>query len=271
MRPLVAALLSAPILSGCFVVPEDADPGVGLELAVASKHIHRGMVQSERGVLQGGMTVDLPAEKVSDGLEAGAFDLRAWGNVDLSNSTGDAWFPDGHAGKFTEINFVGTYSQPLGPVTVDTGVFSYVLPQGQEFPFGARGETNEVFVTLSGEVLGAIPSISVRYDFDEVNSAYVIGSVYEEFALSDELQIFTRGWLGYSGAGMSGWNYGIRAAGFADLGGELGLEWFYDDRTTFEAKVSGTTILDDEIADWFDLIGIKDDNVWFTGGVRFAF
>ena len=41
--------------------------------------------------------------------------------MELRNDTGGAWFPDGHAGRFTQIEFQGSYIKQFGPVTVTTG------------------------------------------------------------------------------------------------------------------------------------------------------
>ena len=266
---VAASVVLAPLFGAC-VVPEDATPGVALDLAVVSQHMHRGMTQNENGGAQVGIDVDFPVKAIP-GLDPGRIDVRAWGNADLTDDTGDAWFPDGHEGRFTEIHTMAAHTQRIGPVAVQAGLFSYVLPNGPEFPFGERGQTSEFFVTASTEVLGAIPALSVRYDFDEADDVYLLGSLTEEFPIGEDFAVRATGWLGYSGAGQSSWNYGLGESGFSDLGGEIALDYFFGERTTFEVKVSGSMIVDDELRDWFDLIGIRRDNVWVTGGVRFVF
>ena len=268
---LLRLALAAPLvfLTSC-IIPDDAQPGVGVGVGVVSRHMHRGMVQNERGGAQTHVDIDLPT-KALPGLQEGRVDLSIWGNADLSDDTGDSWFPDGHEGRFTEIRGRAAYTQQVGPVALQGGVFTYVLPNGPEFPFGERGQTSEIFLTASGEVLGAVPSFSFRYDFDEAESIYLLAALSESFPINDLFQVRARGWTSYSGEGMSFWNYGLRQDGLADLGGELALDYFFDDRTTFEVKLGGSTLLDGGLRNWFNVLGIDSDNIWVGGAVRFRF
>jgi hypothetical protein len=197
--------------------------------------------------------------------------LAAEASMDLRNDTGGAWFPDGHAGRFTQIEFQGSYQRNLGALTVRGGVHSYNLPNGLEFPNGERGGTTEVFVLASADVLEANPYVSVHYDFDEVRGAYYRGGIAEDIPLDDKWSIALDGSLGYVSEAQASWMYGIGESGWADLRGEIVLKFKFDARTELSAGVHGSLIVDDTIDEWFGDLRIDDDPIWFTAGVAWTF
>ena len=261
LSPLAACLT----LTACWVVPKEPDPKVDLGVAIASQYNHRGMVMNEKGVLQGAMGVELPTRT------EGTLALDVWANMDLRNDTGDAWFPDGHAGRFSEIDLTATYSHALGPVDLDAGIENYNLPNGTEFPFGERGSTHELFLHASGEVLGARPFVHLRWDYDEAEGVYLLLGISEDFSITEGLTLELFGSFGYSSAGASFWTYGLKESGWSDLQGRIVLYYALDDATTIDLGVYGATIVDDSLQDWFDSIGIERDNVWVSLGVTHRF
>jgi hypothetical protein len=197
--------------------------------------------------------------------------VEAEASMDLRNDTGGAWFPDGHAGRFTQIEFQASYQRDLGPLRLRGGVHSYNLPNGLEFPNGERGGTTEVFVLASAEVLEANPYAIVHYDFDEVRGAYYRAGIAEDIPLGDKLALGLDGSLGYVSEAQASWMYGIGENGLADLRGEIVLKYKYDARTELRAGVHGSMIVDDTLDDWFAELGIDDDPIWFTAGVAWTF
>lgn len=256
----VACLLSA----GCFVA-RDKQPSIDVGAVLASRFVHRGMTLVDNPVLQPSLAVGLPT------TTGDMIGLRAEGSMELRDDTGGAWFPDGHAGRFTQIEMVGDYTTKLGGVDLTGGVHSYNLPNGLEFPNGERGGTNEVFLTASMEVLEARPYVWWHYDFDEVEGAYYRAGLREDFPLAESLTLEVDGSLGYASSAQSTWMYGISESGFADLRGSIELVWAYDDRTKLTGGVHASMIVDDTIDEWFAQLGIDDDPIWFTLGVGWAF
>ncbi len=269
MRPrALPALLACSLLPACIIAP-DAVPIVDVRADLLTQYNHRGMPNVDAPVLQGEMALNLP------GLGEDEYDLRAWGNMNLENDTGDAWFPDGHGGQFTESDLVGSYSRPLGEFDLTAGIFYYGIADGAEFAtgpaFGPRGPTAEVFASLSREVLGCLPNLTIHYDFDEVEDFYIEGGVLKSLSLSERFGLDLAVNLGWSGADESLWNYGLDEAGFADLRGTAGLSYFLDDRTTLRALLAASTMVDSDLSDWFDVIGIDPENVWAGLGVTWTF
>ncbi len=251
-------------LAGC-IVPKDSKPQVDLGVDVASKFVHRGMTQVDRPVLQPSLGVGL------DTTMGGNIGLSTTGNIDLHNDTGDAWFPDGHAGRFTQIEMVADYSQKFGWLELQGGLHSYNLPNGQEFTIGERGGTNEVFLMASTEVLETTPYVSVHYDFDEVKDVYARAGITENFDLGGSFTLDLDGSIGYAGADQAAWMYGLEESGWADLRGSILLDYGYDERTTLSLGLHGSMMVDSTLESWFQDLGIDSDVFWMSLGVKWNF
>src|SRR5262245_20656609 len=96
----IAAPSSALVLaaSGCIVVEDKEAVHVEADVLAASHYVRRGMTENERGVFQGQLNNDF------DTTLGGALGLHVFGNMDMNDEVGDAWYPDGHERKFTEID-----------------------------------------------------------------------------------------------------------------------------------------------------------------------
>lgn len=266
---LSTAALLAATLSAC-VVPDGAVPQVDLATGLATKYVHRGMVQNEEGVMQSEAVMVLPAEK------DGAIVARAWGNMDLSNDTGDAWLPDGHAGKFSQIDFNLLYVQSFENASVTAGFINYNLPNGLEFPFGERGATSEFLVEgqmqLSEKYFSIVPSLAIHYDFDEVEGFYIRTGVERAFPINDQLTITSDLGLAWMDGDQAFWNFAEPgSSGLGDLTLRGTAEYVIDDHTTATGFLAYSTLLASAYRDWFDLIGINPDQFFLGLGVRWSY
>ncbi|MCA8959281.1 MAG: hypothetical protein KDC38_02160 [Planctomycetes bacterium] len=257
------SLVAVIALSGC-ILPDEASPRVAATLQGASQYNHRGMVQNEHEVVQAELRVDLPT------VDDGNIRIASFGNMDLRNDTGDAWFPNGHGGKFSEVDLMAAYGRRIGALSATVGATSYILPNGTEFPNGERGTTTEFFLNLTGEVLGITTEAELHYDWDEVDGYYAkLGArkIFRRNRLAFELGAH----VGYSDDNHSEWTYGLKEAGLADLRGTAKVNFAFDDRTDLFARLGASTILDSDLRDWFDLIGINENNIWLELGVDWSF
>lgn len=264
-RRVVGSLAIVSFTAAGCLVPENQKPDVAFGATLASKFVHRGMTLVDEPVLQPKASIGMPT------VHGDRLGVEFEANMDLRNDTGDAWFPDGHAGRFTQIEMQVSYQKQLGDVTLRAGVHSYNLPNGLEFQNGERGATTEVFLLASTEILEANPYLLVHYDFDEVRGGYYRGGLSEEIPLGDKLALGLDGSLGYVSEAQGSWMYGFGEAGLADLRGELILKYKYDARTELRAGVHGSMIVDNAIDGWFADLGIDDDPIWFSLGVGWAF
>lgn len=260
-RTFVSLGALASLCGGC-ILPPDQDPQVTLGATLASKFVHRGQTLVDRPVLQPSLAITSPT------VDGGGMRIGVDANMDLRNNTGDAWFPDGHAGRFTQIEFVGAYRRTFDDVTVEAGVHSYNLPNGLEFAFGERGSTTEAFVTASANVLEATPYVSLHYDFDEVRAGYYRAGVTEGFDLGDGWQLDLDGSLGYAASSQSAWMYGLDESGFADLRGSAEVSWVYDERTVLSFGLHASSMIDKTLRRWFvQDLGFDADPIWVSVGV----
>lgn len=262
------ALVVFLVLPGCLVVPESAAPAVQFDADLASQYNFRGIPNNERGVLQGDMVVSLPTKR-----ESGTVSVKAWGNIDLRDDVGDAWFPEGHGGEFSQVDFHLTYSDRVGGFDVGAGLVDYLLQNPDDFPFATeRGETKEFFLQAGRLVPWALyPFLTVHYDFDEAEGLYVNGGVSREFPLHEKWLAEAAVSLGYSDEDQSEWTYGIAESGLADLRATGALSYTLDAHTALRASVNGSTIIEGDLEDWFDLIGIEEDNFWASLGVTWSY
>jgi hypothetical protein len=268
MKSELVAAMGVCVLTGCIFTKER--PSLQFNVEAATQYNHRGMVQNDRGVAQPELTADLP---VSLG---GNLNVRAWGNLNLTAEAGDAWFPDGHPGKFSEIDLSTAYSRQLGPVNLAAGVVGYILPDGADFPNGVRGSTTEVFTSagtalFEGKFYSLRPVARVHYDGDEANGLYLNGGLFKSFAVIRNLSADLGVSLGYSDDGHSDWTYGLSEEGIADLRGTARFLYALSDNTTAWVGLGASTIIDRDLQDWFDLLGIDRDNVWGTVGLGWSF
>lgn len=266
-----ATAVLALTAAGC-IVPDDAQPVVTAGVDVASHFVHRGMVQNENGVVQPEASVFIPAKR------DGTIIARAWANMDMSNDTGDAWLPDGHAGRFSEIDLNLLFAQRFDNGALVTGGFvKYALPNGLEFPIGERGETNEFLLEgiypLSERFFSLQPSLELHYDFDEVDGWYVKAGVARSFDLSQRMGLSTRLGLGWMDGEQVFWHYGLPdgTRGLADATARVEATYRLRPGVDAKAFLAYSTIVDGELRDWFDLIGIEQDHVYGGLGISMQF
>ena len=262
MRRRVLGILCVSVLPSACILPKEEHAKVSLGTTLASKYVHRGQTLVDGPVFQPKLAV------TANTVDGGSVRLQAFANMDLRNDTGAAWFPDGHAGRITEMEYVGAYSRSVGGIDLEGGLHSYNLPNGLEFVNGERGGTSEIFVTASTEVLEARPYASIHYDFDEVGGAYYRGGITESFDLGAGFELVLDGSLGYVSEAQAAWMYGLAESGFADLRGMAELTYLFDERTVLSFSLNGSTIEDSDLRRWFvNDIRIDADPIWVTLGV----
>ena len=97
-RRLFASFCALAVLASGCILPKDQRPTVTLGTTLATKFVHRGQTLVNQPVLQPTLQVESPT------IDGGGMRITAEANMELRNNTGAAWFPDGHAGRFTQID-----------------------------------------------------------------------------------------------------------------------------------------------------------------------
>ena len=264
MRTTLFFALAPLLMTGC-IIDSGPRPTVDLELDVVSQYNFRGQVFSDEPVIQPFARVGLATK------DGGNVSLDLFGNIETREDNGASWLPDGHAGKFSEVEIQAAYSRQVGQFALTGGLTSYVLPNGLEFPNGERGETVELFVSASTEIATLTPNVVVHYDIDEVEDIYATAGVMRGFDLADKLRLDLEFLLGYSGDESSLWTYGIAISGVSDARLSAELSYILDDNTLVRAGVTGSRIIDSELRDWFDVLSIEQDNIYGNIGITWLF
>lgn len=258
-RPFVLAML---MLGGCIFSPEQR-PAMDVGANLAGAHVFRGQVMNDRAVAQGEARVQLPTR------DGGAVVLRGWGNLDLREETGRAWFDDGHRGSVTQLDLSAAYARQVGGLDVAVGAVHYVWPFGERFPFRPFDATTEVFAEVAGEVLGARPALSVHHDVDDVGGFYLRARLDGRVALGKDADLELGGWLGWGDDEHNHWLWKTPRAGFTDLAGSAMVAFQLDPITRLRCGVAGSTVLDDDLRRW--MRGkIDADNLWWVVGIGWA-
>ena len=155
---------------------------------------------------------------------------------------------------------------------VASGIESYALQNGDDFPFAnERGETKEIFFSVGRPTyLDMYWNFRGHLDIDEVEAWYFNGAILRDFELPADVFNTTSLSLGFIEGEQADWLYGFDPEGLADL--TLRSEFTYplDRATTVEASLNWVQIVDSEIKEWFDQIGIEHNNIFFTLGLRWG-
>lgn len=242
------------------VFSSEPRPKVDVNLLVASEYLFRGQVMTERPVLQTQTAVQVAT------ADGGTATIAGWGNLDLTDRVGAAWFDRGHGGEFTQTDLWAAYGRSIGAIDASVGLRYYGWPNNARFPFQPFPSTTELFARVGGDLAGFRPAVVVHHDIDEVGSLYVLGEVAREWQLTKAVRLELRASLGWSDERHSRWLYRTRSSALSDLGGSATIVVDLDDVTRLQLAALGSTIVDDDLRSWFD-DHIDADNLWLTAGI----
>jgi hypothetical protein len=185
---LYPVLLCAAFSS--YTVPVHAQTQVGVDLGFSSAYVWRGLTRTNKPVAQPAVYASIPVGNAS-------VTLGGWANIDLgkydgltddiSESGGSSSFNFAEFEPYAEVSF------PLGRTTLTGGVMGYVYPNSKSAPnpFGLMtSEANTV--ELYGKVgldVPLSPELSVYYDVDKIQGAYIEGTVSYSLAASEKISV----------------------------------------------------------------------------------
>ena len=252
-------------LGGC-LMPAGNQPSVELSVDAATQYNHRGMPQNATGVVQPAGSITLPS------VSEGSMTLTTWANMDIFDDVGDAWYPDGNAWRFSEIDYIAAYSKLFGQTSATLGVQNYNIPRGDRFPFGARGATTEVFGRAEYDLQdGWFPFGELRVDVDEAKGWYVFAGCAKSIPIDAKFTFEAEAYASYMNSQQGFWNYGLSEAGFADARLTTTLFYQYDDSTRFNLVAAFSTMIDSNYRDEFSNNDIDADNAWIATGVSWSY
>ncbi|HUR28763.1 MAG TPA: hypothetical protein VM509_11295 [Planctomycetota bacterium] len=256
-------------LPACLVPPGNPI-NADISIDAASQYNRRGMPQNKTGVLQPAVALRLPT--VNDGT----LTLSTWGNMDLQDDVGHAWYPDGNALRFSEIDYIGTYTKRYGQTDVSAGLHNYNIPRGDRFPFGVRGATVEVFGRGEYDLQnGWFPFAELRVDIDESEGFYGFVGFAKQIPLREQWILEAETTVAYIDSKQAFWEYAVKESGLADWRVTAKLFYQFDDATRFTLLGAFSSMIGDsvggEFRDDFDNNAIDPDNAWLSTGVTWSY
>jgi uncharacterized protein Gcw-chp len=171
-------------------VPLSAQTEVGLDLGVQSSYVWRGLTTTNKPVIQPAAYLSVPLGDVS-------VTVGAWSNIDLGkyDDLSDDISESGGSSSlnFAELEPYAEVSLPVGKTTLTGGLIGYVYPNSAAAPnpFGlktSRTNTVEIYGKLGLDV-PLSPELSIYYDVDKVNGAYLEGSISYSVPATDNLSV----------------------------------------------------------------------------------
>ncbi len=174
LASLLLVALATPVLA---MGPLDADAS----LALQSKYVWRGMVQSPDMVLQPEVNVGVM------GFTAGF-----WGNMDTSNV-------NGQESEFNEMDWTLGYEMNLPFLNFGTGLIHYRFPNSLDMVDGTPS-TTELYLHASANVILS-PSLTFYQDLDEIKGGYWEASISHGAPLSPAANLDLKAGLGLGSKG----------------------------------------------------------------------
>lgn len=194
----------------------------------------------------------------SVGIAKGPWSAGIWGNLDLTDE-------NDQSGEFTEYDFYGSYSWAVTEnLMLSMGYIFYRFP--------SVGSTQELYWGLTVDAV-LNPSLTVYYDFDDINGTYVSAGVSHSIEKIADLTESIPIGLTFScsvGWGDSNYNKGywtdaggdpISSSAWNDLGIKVAFPIAFG-TWTLTPSVHFVTVLDSEIRQG---LSSSDRNLFFTG------
>ncbi len=183
---MVVLILS---ISATGIYADDIKKSGYASMDAMSNYVWRGQKLSNSWVIQ-----------PSVGINYGAFGVNIWSNYDSDRFEVTSGSESGH-GKITETDITLTYTHSINKLTLTGGYIYYALE-------GAN-DTQELFISASYDML-LNPSLTVYYDYDEGNGAFIVVAVGHTFPVYKD--------IGLKLGATAGYNIRNKVMGFDDDG-----------------------------------------------------
>jgi hypothetical protein len=209
-----AVVLSATV---AFTTPCHSQTEVGVDLGLFSSYVWRGLSRTNKPVAE-------PALYVSFPISSASLTLGGWANVDLGaydDLADDIAEGGGTSFNLSEFEPYAELSFPVGKATLTGGVIGYVYPNDEAAPNAAglltsESNTLEIYGKL-GYDAPLSPELSIYYDVDKIQGAYIEGTVSYSLPASENVSVDLGALAGFSaGQGLS--DDPDESANFADDG-----------------------------------------------------
>jgi hypothetical protein len=187
-----------------YALPGHAQTEIGADLGLFSAFVWRGLSLTNKPVAQPAIWASIPAGNA--GITLGLWSTIDLGKYDdpeddISESGGLSSFNLAEYDPYAEVSF------PVGKATITAGGIAYIFPN--DLTPTSNGGLDSEFNTV--ELYGKVgfdaplsPVLSVYYDVDKVQGAYLEGGVSHALAASEKVSVELGAAAGFSaGQGVS--------------------------------------------------------------------
>jgi hypothetical protein len=162
MRSVKVLILAVVMMfSAANLYAEETKVAGSASVDVMSNYVWRGQKLSNSWVVQ-----------PSVGITYGGFGANLWANYDSDRTEVGS---EQEHGEVTETDLTLNYSKSIGKLALTGGYIYYA--------FDGANDTQEVYVSASYDTL-LKPAMTVYYDYDEGDGAFIIASVGHSIAIS---------------------------------------------------------------------------------------
>ena len=231
---------------------------LSLDTSISDKYVWRGQTLNDEGVNQG--SVDFSY----DTGDMGTFGINIWYNMDLDNENNDTNNNTG-AMEISEVDYTFYWEKSYGDFTLGAGHIYY------DFSMVDAGATREVYVSLAYDTILS-PSLTVYYDYEDVDGFYVDFSIGHSFDLEVAgMSLDLGAHIGWSDDDMSSAYYAGDGGGFSDYSLSAGLNIPVGDSITITPSIMYYALLGDANDGQNAAGNNEDDDFVFGVNVNFSF
>lgn len=247
-----AAIMAACVFGAVWAQDDAASSAIStnLDLAYVSKYVWRGLALNPDPALQPSLTF----------THSSGASFNTWGSMDTTNVGEQIGYGD-KSGSFTEIDYTLSYAW-AGKFKYTAGLVDYT------FPHTGFDSTTEAYASVCfGGALS--PSLSVNYDFDEVEGYYASLSFSYACALSPARKTATSLNFGarvsYASANYNAFYFGVDKGALTDLLLSASVPFPLTDKLSLTPAVYYSMVLDSDLRDAVN----KPDN--FVAGLTLSY
>ena len=225
MKRTPLRLLAVSVLAILTFTPSaSAEIETSYSLDLISAYVWRGITFTDGLVLQPSVTV----------AHDNGFSLNVWGNLDLDDY-------NGIEGDFQEVDITLSYAFPTeGKVSFEVGLIDYL------FPNFVGAETKEVYASVGWD-LALAPTVSIYYDFDQVEDFYGTFSISGGTSIGTDLSFDWELLAGFAGDDFAIANGGGTEGGLFNGLATAAVTYAPEDRWNISGFVAYTDSLDNNV------------------------
>lgn len=259
-RMTMSALAAAVAIGAGAARAEDAaESSASLDVSGLSAYVWRGQVLNDEAVLQPSLTVS-----------KGGFTINWWANAALTDAT------TGDSGEFTEhdIGLSYAFTCPLTGAGVTLGLVNYDFPnQALTDTNGAVNalvaDTTEAYVILAFGEVPLAPTLSVYYDFKEVDGLYGNLGVSHSFELNDKASLNASASVGFANSDYNSVYFGVDDDALNDANIGLSVPFTVTESLTITPGVQYTWLPESDIKDGAE--GLYKDTEQVVGSIKASY